>query len=934
MKRLLSLLLAFALTFVLTPSSAFAAVTSGEEERSLGNELSATAEQHEPDSASDNADASDSTEGGGASSLDSTFAPLIGSTPGDFSDDPGALTLYDSHVNPEYADLPNALALSARSTVESSDEASRSDALALYPQFSSFGDAAEYLRACMIDREPQVTLRYLATSSYDPKDIFRQLLDSAMLEYTSSTVAGDYLLKHYNGSHCTMSGGGNLWSFVFDITYHTSASEEAATTSAVESLLNDLNVWYANDYEKVKAVHDWMVMNIRYDDYYANRTDYSPYSAYSAIVKRNTVCQGFGSLFYRLCKELGVNVRYISGWGQNESHGWNIVQLGDLWYNVDVTWDQNIGNNQWICTQFFLKSNAEFPDHTRDAEFNTSLFNQRYPMASTSFVPGVTPLPPSTESISGASVSGLQASYLFTGYAITPAVTVTLGGTQLTQGSDYTVSYANNTTRGTATVTISGIGNYHGSIQRAFQIEWNESCELFLDTPPGAWYITEGALGYIVDSGLMGGYGGDGYGTFGPEDPITRGQVAVILHRMAGEPSANGTGGFSDVSYGDYYREAVAWAKSEGIIEGYPDGTFAPNDPVQREQFVKMLGAYAELVVGMDVSSDCWMAMRINEWNLVSGWAQEYLGWAVDNGIMGGTVINGSYYLQPQATATRAQAAKMFMVFDRDVLDGYIPPEEPEPEPDPEPGPTTVTPFEENGFSGVVVPENDEYKVGELVSLDDPEELFRYYGPGAYVFSYTGPETDLVLPRTLAGATLRSVDVEFASVDTIDATGCADLAFLNCYGCDLTTLVVDGCAGLVELEAGGNALMALDVSSCTELESLAVTWNYLETLNLGTIDALTYLDVTGNSLDEIDVSGFANLETLDVSMNQIAKLDVSANTKLSYLDCSDNLLTGLDIAGLEKLVYLYCDDNYIADTSVLEAWLAEPGHEGKVTPQH
>ena len=82
------------------------------------------------------------------------------------------------------------------------------------------------------------------------------------------------------------------------------------------------------------------------------------------------------------------------------------------------------------------------------------------------------------------------------------------------------------------------------------------------------------------------------------------------------------------------------------------------------------------------------------------------------------------------------------------------------------------------------------------------------------------------------------------------------------------------------------------------------------------------------------MSRFANLETLDVSMNQIAQLDVSANTKLSYLDCSDNLLTGLDIAGLEKLVYLYCDDNYIADTSVLEAWLAEPGHEGKVTPQH
>ncbi len=912
MRRPLSLLLAFALTFALTPSVAFADVAS-EKSAAPGDSPSAA------EASADAATVSD----------DGPTASLVGNAPGDAVEPAGALTVTASHINPEYADVPNAGSASARSALEDADE-SGADLLPLYPLFTSFGDAAEYLRDCMIDREPQVTLRYQATSSYDPQDAYHQFLDSAMLEYESSTVAGDYLLKHYSSSHCSMSGGGSSWSFRFDFVYHTSAAEEAATTSAVDSLLNQLNVWHASDYAKVRAVHDWMVMNIRYDDYYASQTSYSPYSAYSAIVKRNTVCQGFGSLFYRLCKELGVNVRYISGWGQSESHGWNIVELGGWWYNVDVTWDQNIGNNQWVCDQFFLKSNSEFPDHTRDAEFNTSLFNQRYPMSPTSYNPST----PTTESIAGASVTGVQGSYLYTGSPIEPAVTVRLNGRTLSRGSDYSVSYQNNVTRGTATILITGMGNYHGTVQRAFQIEWTPECDLFLDTPADAWYVTDGSLGYVVDAGIMEGNGGDQYGTFGPGNAITRGQVATILHRLAGKPHASGSGGFSDVSAGVYYAEPIAWAQRLGIVNGYPDGTFGPDDPVQREQFVKMLGAYAELYLGMDVSSDCWAAMHINEWNLVSSWAQEYLGWAVDNKIMGGSLENGAYYLKPQGNASRAEAAKMFMVFDRDVAGGYVPPEpEPEPDPEPEPEPAVVTPFEESGFSGVVISENDEYEVGELVSLDEPSELFRYYGPGAYTFSYSGAETDLVLPRTLAGAAVRSMDVEFAAIDTLDATGCADLAYLNCYGCDLTTLVVDGCSGLMELETGGNALMALDVSSCTKLESLVASWNYLETLNLGTIGSLAYLDVTGNSLDAVDVSRFANLATLDVSMNEIARLDVSANTELTYLDCSDNALTELDTTGLDKLAYLYCDGNRIADTSALEAWLAEAGHEGKVTPQ-
>ncbi len=191
----------------------------------------------------------------------------------------------------------------------------------------------------------------------------------------------------------------------------------------------------------------------------------------------------------------------------------------------------------------------------------------------------------------------------------------------------------------------------------------------FADVSPGDWYVTSGMLDYVVDNGLISGYDD---GRFGPWDNISRGQVATILHRITGSPSADAAT-FDDVDYSQYYGEAIDWARASGVISGY-SGTndFGPDNPVTREEFATMLSNYADRVGGVDVSSDCAALDGIPGAESVSSWARESMGWAVDRGILSGVVqADGTSRVEPQGRTQRSQAAKMVTVLHRDVLGLY-----------------------------------------------------------------------------------------------------------------------------------------------------------------------------------------------------------------------------------------------------------------------
>ena len=178
----------------------------------------------------------------------------------------------------------------------------------------------------------------------------------------------------------------------------------------------------------------------------------------------------------------------------------------------------------------------------------------------------------------------------------------------------------------------------------------------FNDVPEGYWAYD--AIQYVYGEGLMAGTSGS---TFNPEGTTTRGQIVTILWRLSGSPVVNYLMDFDDVDPAAYYAEAIRWATSEGIAGGYGGGVFGPDDPITREQLAVMLHRYAQHE-GYDVSiGEDTNILSYADAFTVSEYAVSALQWACGAGIISGTGDGST--LTPQGEATRAQAATVLMRF-------------------------------------------------------------------------------------------------------------------------------------------------------------------------------------------------------------------------------------------------------------------------------
>ena len=174
--------------------------------------------------------------------------------------------------------------------------------------------------------------------------------------------------------------------------------------------------------------------------------------------------------------------------------------------------------------------------------------------------------------------------------------------------------------------------------------------DLFIDVAPNAWY--KDAVQYAYDNGLMTGVSAT---EFAPEATTTRAMIVSMLARLENVTSAE-SAGFADVSDGDWYATAVNWAANVGVVNGYEDNTFRPNQPITREQLAAILMNYASYK-GEDVSA---RADLSNYTDQPSAWATETMQWAVAEGLISGVTAD---QLQPQGNATRAQVAAILERF-------------------------------------------------------------------------------------------------------------------------------------------------------------------------------------------------------------------------------------------------------------------------------
>lgn len=169
----------------------------------------------------------------------------------------------------------------------------------------------------------------------------------------------------------------------------------------------------------------------------------------------------------------------------------------------------------------------------------------------------------------------------------------------------------------------------------------------FADVSSSDWFYND--VRYVYEKGIMDGTGAD---RFSPNAPLTRAMIVTILYRMDGSPSVSGSSDFTDVAAGKWFAKAVAWAAANGIVNGYGDSLFGPNDPVTREQLAAILYRYA-VYGGMTAVTLEENLGSFADTAQLSAYAIQAMNWAVGQGLINGSGSN----LVPKAQATRAQVA-------------------------------------------------------------------------------------------------------------------------------------------------------------------------------------------------------------------------------------------------------------------------------------
>ena len=265
-------------------------------------------------------------------------------------------------------------------------------------------ELAEMIREKMVSRSEYFTLKYEDTEARD-MDFFRDVCENDALQHTGVPYEGDYLMWHYGGvgislpaQAVTFADGVYTHTVGIYVLYYTTADEELYVTQKVQEVLEDLDIDGKSDYEKTAAIYAYVCDLVEYDhEHYDEFTArylvdetykvyYTMFSAYGAVHDGTAVCQGIAQLMYRMLLEEGIDCRLIAGRASGrdaaDNHAWNIVKIGNEYFNLDATWDLENSEGSF---RYFLLTDAEFESgnvHKRGDDYSGGSFCAAYPMGS------------------------------------------------------------------------------------------------------------------------------------------------------------------------------------------------------------------------------------------------------------------------------------------------------------------------------------------------------------------------------------------------------------------------------------------------------------------------------------------------------------------------------------------------------------------------
>lgn len=260
--------------------------------------------------------------------------------------------------------------------------------------------------------------------------------------------------------------------------------------------------------------------------------------------------------------------------------------------------------------------------------------------------------------------------------------TVSVSSTSTSSGTKVTITVKPDTGYAVDTVTVTGANGRNVAVTKvndttytyiqpgmdvktdvtfkAAQAAPASTAEVFApysDLDASGWYAD--GVRYALENGIMSGYGN---GKFGPGDTTSRAMIAQILYNLEGKPAYSGMLTYTDVDADDWYAAAIRWASAEGILDGYGNHLFGPNDVLTREQLVTILYRYAKSK-GVDVSGQTSLT-GYSDSASVSGWAEDAMQWAVAAGVVTG---KGDGILDPKGNATRSEIATIMMRYCENI---------------------------------------------------------------------------------------------------------------------------------------------------------------------------------------------------------------------------------------------------------------------------
>jgi transglutaminase/protease-like cytokinesis protein 3 len=183
----------------------------------------------------------------------------------------------------------------------------------------------------------------------------------------------DYLLYSTKSYGYTLSSDRDSSTINFTFTYWETVAQSNDVAAKVSEILSQILTAGMNDFQKQKAIHDWIETNLSYD------TTLAQHSAYAGLFgSKKTVCQGYALLAYRMLTDAGLENRIIEGTAGGQLHTWNLVNLEGKWYHLDTTWDDPVPDVADRTTYGYY--------NLTDAQIKTNhSWKKKYPAANTEF---------------------------------------------------------------------------------------------------------------------------------------------------------------------------------------------------------------------------------------------------------------------------------------------------------------------------------------------------------------------------------------------------------------------------------------------------------------------------------------------------------------------------------------------------------------------